>query len=165
VVLEPVEASERQSAGSPEIRVVMKNQGPGCRPLFVTGTYLDAPAERPATLLEFEIADTNGRRVEPAVSRSVVRPRFTLADLVLLHCGVSYSWDISLGTLGWGYHLQPGRYEVQARVRNRVAEFFDRHPAQRERFTAAFELDPAFGDELLLDFDSTSNKVVLVVGP
>jgi hypothetical protein len=163
VVLEPVQGSEWLSGASPEVRVVMKNEGSACRPLFITGTYFDAPAERPMTWLEFEITDARGKRLERDEARRVLRPRYTMSDLLLLHCGVSYSWRIALDL--WDYRFEPGRYEVRARVRNQVAEFFERHPKERDQFMATFGLDPGFGGELLLDFETTSNKIEILVSP
>lgn len=154
-----------QAAPLPEpvVLVTIGNDEPACGTLFITGTYFASPANRPMTLLSFDVTDPSGRPVSRKSGPHATRPNYTLADLVLLHCGASYTLRIALDRFDWGYELPPGKYRVRAQVENRVHSFFASHRAERQHFLDAFRLDSEFGMELLLDFSVSSNELELEV--
>lgn len=140
----------------------------GCRPLFLDprpiGEKPQMPlAPRPHTVIELTIRAENGNEVKPRWSggekASVLRPH----ELLLLHCGHGYAWQVWPGRLPWGYAFTPGRYTVRVSVSVPVGAFFAMHDGLEAKVTALWEPGGEIVKTYIRDVETAPAEVTFVV--
>jgi hypothetical protein len=138
----------------------------GCTPFLIDPVIAtESPSSdhwppRPLSVVTLRIHDKDGKEVHPRTKSDPKAAALQVHELVILHCGESYGWEMWLERIPWIYHLSEGRYMLQATIRVPMTSFL------KNRDSLKNQLETLWGDWVrtcIRDVELESNEVQFTV--